>query len=309
SPRENLERDRGQRGAGEPVVSETDADESGAADAGAGGAGASAGGERRAGQGERGVAGDRAATRGERSNQPVHQPDGEFESARRAAGDSERGRSRGDRDAGSAVEQERAADIARHAQTPRTGEFAERLAAQRAAKGVATDWGNPESIDAALPLLLPAQREDVLKAERRFAEHTGMLFTNATGTGKTFTGLGIAKRFHNDGKRNILVVVPSDKVASDWVEAAGYLDLPLKQLASTADNGGSGPVVTTYANFGQNPTLADREWDLVIADESHYLMSSEGGAVTRALDMLRALTGHPEGFYPYLQAKYRDLYQ
>lgn len=86
------------------------------------------------------------------------------------------------------------------------------------------------------------------KAERRFAKHTGMLFTN--GTGKTFTGLGIAKRFYNDGKRNILVVVPSGKVASDWVKSAGYLDLPLQQLASTADNGGSGPVITTYTNFG-----------------------------------------------------------
>src|SRR5690606_33508999 len=189
------------------------------------------------------------------------------------------------------------------------GDFAERLAKQREAKNVPTVWGDKESIDAALPLLLPEQREDVLKAEQRFANHNGMLFTNSTGTGKTFTGLGIAKRFYNAGKRNIMVVVPSDKVASDWVESAGYLDLSLKQLEHTADNGGSGPVVTTYANFGQNPTLADREWDLVIADESHYLMSSEGGAVTRALDMLRALTGHPEGFYPYLQAKYRDLYQ
>lgn len=309
SPSEDLERDRGQRGAGEPVIRASNEDERRADTASPGRAGEGAGGARRAGQRDRGVSEAGAAARGERSNQPVYQQDGEYESPRGAARDTERGGSRRDSDTGSAVEQERAEDIARHAQTPRTGEFAERLAAQREAQNVPTVWGDKESIDAALPLLLSEQREDVLKAEQRFANHNGMLFTNSTGTGKTFTGLGIAKRFYNAGKRNILVVVPSDKVASDWVKSAGYLDLPLKQLASTADNGGSGPVVTTYANFGQNPTLVDREWDLVIADESHYLMSSEDAEVTRALAMLRALTGHPEGFYTWLTNKYRDLYQ
>ena len=46
-----------------------------------------------------------------------------------------------------------------------------------------------------------------MKAEARFAlpDGYGMLFTNGTGTGKTFTGLELfIKRFVNNGKTNIL---------------------------------------------------------------------------------------------------------
>jgi len=42
--------------------------------------------------------------------------------------------------------------------------------------------------------------DDVLKAERRFANH--MLFANSTKIREAFSGAGIAKRFCNDGKRN-----------------------------------------------------------------------------------------------------------
>ena len=63
--------------------------------------------------------------------------------------------------------------------------------------------GDAENIDKALPYLLPEQREDVAKLEKRLIEENknGMLFTNGTGTGKTFTGLGAVKRFANAGKR------------------------------------------------------------------------------------------------------------
>jgi len=65
-----------------------------------------------------------------------------------------------------------------------------------------------ENIQQTLPLLKSGQQEDVLKAESKFAEPEGygMLFTNGTGTGKTFTGLGVVKRFSNAGKNNILIV-------------------------------------------------------------------------------------------------------
>src|SRR5690606_5811147 len=101
---------------------------------------------------------------------------------------------------------------------------------------------------------------------------------------------------------SIVVVVPSDKIASDWVKFAGMMDMPLYQLQSTSENGKSGPIITTYANFGQNRTLADREWDLIIADESHYLSSSESGSTTAALEMLRGLSGHHEGMNAWLQS-------
>ncbi len=168
---------------------------------------------------------------------------------------------------------------AEDADAPSDGDIDQRLAAQAKAPKT-TKWGDKSSIDASLPLLLPEQREDVYKAEKRLDGNNGILFTNGTGTGKTATGLGIAKRFINDGKDNIIIVVPSDKIAADWVKFARMLGINLQQLEDTNSNGKSGPVVTTYANFGQNRSLVERDWDLVIADESHYLSSNANGDAT-----------------------------
>ena len=54
-----------------------------------------------------------------------------------------------------------------------------------------------------------------------------MLFTNGTGTGKTFSGLGIIKRFSNAGKNNILIVVPNDKIIEDWQKSGRMLGLDI----------------------------------------------------------------------------------
>ena len=105
-------------------------------------------------------------------------------------------------------------------------------------------------------MLSAGQQEDVAKAERRFAVPDGyrMLFTNGTGTGKTFSGLGIIKRFSNAGKNNILIVVPNDKIIEDWQKSGRMLGLDISELKNTKD-AGKGIVVTTYANMG--PT---RNW-------------------------------------------------
>lgn len=72
---------------------------------------------------------------------------------------------------------------------------------QAEAEGTPTEWGDPENISEALPYLLPEQCDDIVKAEKRLIidNANGMLFTNGTGTGKTFTGLGTVKRFLNSG--------------------------------------------------------------------------------------------------------------
>jgi superfamily II DNA or RNA helicase len=133
-------------------------------------------------------------------------------------------------------------------------------------------------------VLLPGQQEDVAKTEDRFAKPDGygMLFTNGTGTGKTYTGLGVIKRFQRQGKTNILIVVPDEKVGSDWANSGSDLGLKITRLADTKD-AGKGIVVTTYANLGQNAALASRSWDLVVADEAHNLMKSGDASVTNAL--------------------------
>ena len=57
-----------------------------------------------------------------------------------------------------------------------------------------------------------------------------MLFTNGTGTGKTFSGLGIIKRFSNAGKNNIPIVVPNDKIIEDWQKSGRMLGLDISEL-------------------------------------------------------------------------------
>lgn len=265
--------------------------------------------ERSVGQRDQRVSADGAASRREPGNQPVHQPNGQFVAEGRDAGNSERSGSRGDSQTGSPVEQQRRRAIVDNAHAAGAGDLDSRLKAQKAAKGAPTTWADKASIDAALPLLLPEQRGDVLKIEQRHQVATGVLSTNGTGTGKTATGLGAAKRFYNAGKKNIAIVVPTDKVASDWVKFAGMMDMPLRQLSGIDDAGGSGPIVTTYANFGQNDALYSRQWDLIIPDESHYLSSNANGDSTAALDKLRGLTGHPDGFQHWLIGNNKALHE
>ncbi|WP_313824105.1 PLxRFG domain-containing protein, partial [Leclercia sp.] len=262
---------------------------------------------RSAGQRNQRVSEDGAAARRNIRDQPIHQPDGQFHSPERAAGSPERVGSRSDSPAGSPVEQQRRAAIADNAHATGAGELSSRLKAQKSAKGKPTAWADKDSIDNALPLLLPDQRTDVLKIEQRHQVAPGILVTNGTGTGKTASGLGAALRHYNAGKKNIAVIVPTDKVASDWVKFAGMLDMPLHQL-NGIDDAGKGPIVTTYANFGQNDALYSRQWDLIIPDESHYLSSNAAGESTAALDKLRGLTNHPDGFQHWLIGNNKELH-
>lgn len=162
-------------------------------------------------------------------------------------------------------------------------------------------------IKKALPMLLPQQAEDVCIAEDRFNEHSGMMFTNGTGTGKTYTGLGIVKRFVDADKKNILIIAPSDGILKQWEEAAAKdFGITLTRLNSTKD-AGEGAVTATYANVGANQALVNRDFDLVITDESHNLMGSESATPTDALKLVRAVTGHKDGFQRYHHDKHPEI--
>lgn len=172
----------------------------------------------------------------------------------------------------------------------------ERQQQQAEADKIPLKPGDLENIDATLPLLLPPQREDVKKAEDRFeAGGYGMLFTNGTGTGKTYTGAGIIKRFVRSGQGRILVVAPSDGIMAAWQAALKDVLVDASLLPDTK-SAGEGVVITTYANLGANEALAASRFDLVVADESHFLMSSAQAEPTSALRTFRAATGHPDGF-------------
>lgn len=162
-------------------------------------------------------------------------------------------------------------------------------------------------IKKALPMLLPQQAEDVCIAEDRFKEHSGMMFTNGTGTGKTYTGLGIVKRFVDADKKNILIIAPSDGILEQWEEAAAKdFGITLTRLNSTKD-AGKGAVTATYANVGANQALVNRDFDLVITDESHDLMGSKSATPTDALKLVRAVTGHKDGFQRYHHDKHPEI--
>lgn len=307
TPRTGLEPDSATAGNAKSVNESANVDGTAADGRSAAAASRRADAERGTGQRDQRVSDDGATAGRESGDQRVHREDGQFRPSQGVSGSDLRTGSAGRSEAGLSTERTRAAAVAANAHASGAGEFAQRLAAQKKAPKE-TKWGDTDSVRASLPMLLPAQQDDVVKVEQRYQKDNGIVITNGTGTGKTMSGLGVAKRFHNAGKENILVVVPSDKIASDWVKSAGWLNLPMKQLNGITDNGGSGPVVTTYANMGQNSALANRQWDLIIPDESHRLMQNESGDVTDQLRMFRALTGHPDGFSTYMQAKHADQY-
>ena len=113
-------------------------------------------------------------------------------------------------------------------------------------------------------------------------------------THNTFSGLGIIKRFDTAGKNNIIVTVPNDKIKDDWTKAGKLLGLNISSLENIK-TAGSGIVITTYANFGQNDELAKRDWDLIVHDEAHYLKQDSKGTDTLSLNTLRAISLHPDG--------------
>ena len=158
--------------------------------------------------------------------------------------------------------------------------------------------GDKKNIEETLPYLLPQQQEDVLRAETQFfgnehadREHAygkGYMFTNGTGTGKTFTGLGIAKRLVKQGKGRILIVTPSQKKVSDWIKDGRNLNMEIRDLddwakergTTATTESGDGVVITTFANFGVNKKLLETKWDAVIYDECHRIMENKKGTET-----------------------------
>lgn len=183
------------------------------------------------------------------------------------------------------------------------GSWAERkrlaLIQQKKVEGVEVIPMDEDNIRETLPMLLAPQQEDVIKAEKRFygeehkteakANGKGFMFTNGTGSGKTYTALGIAKRFEKLGKKNILIVTPSQAKVTDWVEQeAPNLLIKAHAIADTKDPG-VGLSVTTFANFRANEALLAKDWDLIIYDESHRIMEAKDGKESSITDVHRMM--------------------
>jgi len=172
--------------------------------------------------------------------------------------------------------------------------LADKVKLQRLVEGKKNKNGDIDNIRETLPVLMPEQQDDVLHAENRLKDHDGFMLTNGTGTGKTFSGLGIIKRFANEGKKNIIIVAPNSKVINDWIKSGKNLLLNITRIKNTGDKG-NGIVVTSYENFRENTALLNREYDLLVFDESHKLNSNQAGTSTKAQSQMRMaanLYGH-----------------
>jgi endonuclease YncB( thermonuclease family) len=213
---------------------------------------------------------------------------------RDGAGSRDRGEQRPAPDSRPAAHTERyAVDTSKPAVTERAALQAE---ADRLTKRDGVKLADEANVRQALPLLLPEQQDDVIKIEKRYAKPNGhgMLLTNGTGTGKTYSGGGAVKRFVQQGKDSILIAAPSQGILDAWSGALNDLGIPHTRLDGLKDMG-KGVTLTTYANLGENETLADRDWDLVVTDEAHKLSQNADGDSTGALKTLRAITNHPRG--------------
>jgi hypothetical protein len=176
------------------------------------------------------------------------------------------------------------------------GVVRDRLAEQAAAETIAVVPADLANIRKTLPVLYQEQHDDVLRMERRYLDaaadtNRGMLITNGTGTGKTYSGLGLIKRMVKQGKGNVLIVTPNDAVMTAWGNAGKDLGLDIRPLTGITD-GGTGVVMTTYANFQQNEALLRRDWDLLVFDEAHHVGSNQEGDVTLAWSRMDLLTAN-----------------
>jgi len=158
---------------------------------------------------------------------------------------------------------------------------------------VAPVFENPVSVD--VPTLFPEQAKAVKQIELRFEVGKGRMITDGTGTGKTLVGLGLAKRFALRGKMNIIILTPTDDKCKDWILEANKVDLYINQL-NGIDDKGKGIRTTTYANFYQNDAILSEDYDLVIYDESHYIMQNAQGKQTSCYYKHKLISSLPSVF-------------
>ena len=203
----------------------------------------------------------------------------------------------------------------------------EKREAQRQAEKVPVKTGDIDNIRENLPFLLPQQQEDVLKAETQFfdeshqdREHAygkGYMFTNGTGTGKTYTGLGIVKRFVKQGKKRILILTPSQPKVRDWINDGKNLGLKIRSLddwakergTTATTEAGEGTIITTYANFRQNEALLHGTFDLIVYDESHRLMENKQAANTAGTEQHHMMANRDVSFATMRLRKINPHYQ
>lgn len=277
----------------------------------------------RSGNGSEDVHGSRPVAGGTRGNQ---QGSSEVSnSAERGAGNLNGGRSSSADGSGKPLSDSGGRVTSKGVSSPNESKNAdneadERLAKQREIKdGVPIKVADKANIAETLPVLLPEQQQDVLAVEDRFygKDKAGILVANGTGTGKTLVGLGAIKRFLLRGKKNILIVVPSAEIGNAWSKTGSDL-LQIDNMARITNGKPveGVPNIITYAALTSNKEIQGKNWDLILCDEAHHIISGSGRSDIGTLEdkgvaalALRGLFGHKaDGFDGYIRIKYQDLF-
>lgn len=272
------------------------------------------------------VSGSGTAAGGARGNQQGGQKTSD--ASQRGTGDSGRKRSEGTGGSRVSVRDKQSQGLSGNTsvENERNGqssdEATERLKRQQQVKDdtpiKAADEAN---IAETLPLLYSEQHEDIKAIEKRLYSNDkpGMLVANGTGTGKTLTALGVIKRQIMNGKKKILIIVPSQDIANDaWVKDGKLLGLDEFAYLGNGKTVDGVPNIISYSSLATNKHVQEVDWDLIICDEAHHIASGqkrtdvngkpeEIGVYTTAF---RGLFGHKQGgFSGYMRIKYSELYK
>jgi hypothetical protein len=272
------------------------------------------------------VSGSGTAAGGARGNQQGGQKTSD--ASQRGTGDFGRGRGRGTGGSGVSVRDKQSqglsgnTSIENETERKSSDEATERLKRQQQVKDdtpiKAADEAN---IAETLPLLYSEQHEDIKAIEKRLYSNDkpGMLVANGTGTGKTLTALGVIKRQIMNGKKKILIIVPSQDIANDaWVKDGKLLGLDEFAYLGNGKTVDGVPNIISYSSLATNKHVQEVDWDLIICDEAHHIASGqkrtdvngkpeEIGVYTTAF---RGLFGHKQGgLIGYVRIKYSELYK
>lgn len=276
--------------------------------------------------GSKDVSGSGTVTGGTRGNQQGGQKTSD--ASQRGTGDSGRGRGGGAGSSGVSVRDKQSqglsgdTSIKNGTERKSSDEATERLKRQQQVKDdtpiKAADEAN---IAETLPLLYSEQHEDIKAIEKRLYSNDkpGMLVANGTGTGKTLTALGVIKRQIMNGKKKILIIVPSQDIANDaWVKDGKLLGLDEFAYLGNGKTVDGVPNIISYSSLATNKHVQEVDWDLIVCDEAHHIASGqkrtdvngkpeEIGVYTTAF---RGLFGHKQGgFSGYMRIKYSELYK
>lgn len=272
------------------------------------------------------VSGSGTAAGGARGNQQGGPKTSD--ASQRGTGDFGRGRGRGTGGSGVSVRDKQSqglsgnTSIENETERKSSDEATERLKRQQQVKDdtpiKAADEAN---IAETLPLLYSEQHEDIKAIEKRLYSNDkpGMLVANGTGTGKTLTALGVIKRQIMNGKKKILIIVPSQDIANDaWVKDGKLLGLDEFAYLGNGKTVDGVPNIISYSSLATNKHVQEVDWDLIICDEAHHIASGqkrtdvngkpeEIGVYTTAF---RGLFGHKQGgLNGYVRIKYSELYK